>query len=860
MIVMFAALLLPAVILRAGVAAAGAGATSFFSGIHNPAAGSVTGTVVDGSDNSPVAFATVSLYNAAEELVNGSLSEIDGSFVVTDVADGTYRVDVTFLGYEKVSVEGVVVSGGNATAVGTVTLGASAEMLEEVTVTGQRALIEEKVDRLVYNAEQDQLSKGGDAADVLRRVPLLQVDLDGNVSVRGSGNIRVLINNKPSTIIASSVADAMKMIPADQIKSVEVITSPSAKYDAEGSGGIVNIITKKNSLAGYFLNVDTGVGLRGSNLGLNGSYRKGKFGLTLGGFGRAFYNKAETSILQQFADSRSEQFGQADDNGIFGRYSLGLDYDLTDNMFLTGGVRYGVRSFKRDELQTTSVFANENPVSNFLREIDSENGGNSVDLNLDYLYVIKPGRELTVSTLYSTTDEGSNFISSNLDGNENVLSRLRNLNDNTNREITLQTDYIHPIGEKQILEAGAKGILRQVNSDFSYLSSEGDGEFFTDPRRPAGTLDYNQDIAAAYGAYTLFLPGEWTIKAGLRYEETMIDAVQNGETIEIPDYRNVVPALNFSKRLGQTTTVKAGYSRRIQRPWLRQLNPNVNLQNTQNIEVGNPELRPEVTDNFEVGYSNMFGKTYLNIAFFGRNTANAINEIRVPVDTADGVLLTTYANIGQEQAVGTNVFLNLYLTNSWTVNGGFDLDFARLEGQVVGTDGLTETQTNSGFNYGGRLMSQLKLKNGWTAQAFTFMRGRRVQLQGSRGGFGLYALGVSKEIKEGRGTIGLSAENFANRGWTIRSELETPNFTQVSENLLVNRNVKLTFSYKFGELEADRARRKTRGVSNDDLMGGGDEAGGGGGGDAAPAANPGRRGNRGGAPKPQSKTPKEEKE
>ena len=859
MIVMFAALLLPAVILRAGVATAGAGATSFFSGIHNPAAGSVTGTVVDGSDNSPVAFATVSLYNAAEELVNGSLSEIDGTFVVTDVADGTYRVDVTFLGYEKVSVEGVVVSGGKATAVGTVTLGASAEMLEEVTVTGQRALIEEKVDRLVYNAEQDQLSKGGDAADVLRRVPLLQVDLDGNVSVRGSGNIRVLINNKPSTIIASSVADAMKMIPADQIKSVEVITSPSAKYDAEGSGGIVNIITKKNSLAGYFLNVDTGVGLRGSNLGLNGSYRKGKFGLTLGGFGRGFYNKAETSILQQFADSRSEQFGKADDNGLFGRYSLGLDYDLTDKMFLTGGVRYGIRSFKRDELQTTSVFADENPVSNFLREIDSENSGNSVDLNLDYLYVIKPGRELTVSTLYSTTDEGSNFISSNLDGNDNVLSRLRNLNDNTNREITLQTDYIHPIGEKQILEAGAKGILRQVNSDFSYLSSEGNGEFFTDPRRPAGTLDYNQDIAAAYGAYTLFLPGDWTIKAGLRYEETMIDAVQNGETIEIPDYRNVVPALNFSKRLGQTTTVKAGYSRRIQRPWLRQLNPNVNLQNTQNIEVGNPELRPELTDNFEVGYSNMFGQTYLNIAFFGRNTANAINEIRVPVDTADGVLLTTYANIGQEQAVGTNVFLNLYLTNNWTVNGGFDLDYARLEGQVVGTDGLTETQTNSGFNYGGRLMSQLKLKNGWTAQAFTFMRGRRVQLQGSRGGFGMYALGVSKEINEGRGTIGFSAENFANRGWTIRSELETPNFTQVSENLLVNRNVKLTFSYKFGELEADRARRKTRGVSNDDLMGGGDEAGGGGG-DAAPAANPGRRGNRGGAPKPQGKTPKEEKE
>ncbi len=833
---MFAGLLFPSFALQAAGLGEGAGATGLLE--TTPASGSISGLVVDGTDNSPVGYATVSLFNAAEELVNGTLSDDSGQFTVTDVANGTYRVEITFLGYEKVSVPDVVVAGGKATSLGTVTLGASAELLEEVTVTGQRALIEEKVDRLVYNAEQDQLSKGGDASDVLRRVPLLQVDLDGNVSVRGNQNIRVLINNKPSTIIASSVADAMKMIPADQIKSVEVITSPSAKYDAEGSGGIINIITKKNSLAGYFLNVDTGIGLRGSNLGLNGSYRKGKFGLTLGGFGRAFYNDARTSLVQQFANSRSEQSGAASDNGIFGRYNLGLDYDLTEKMFLSGGVRLGVRNFSRDQLQTTTVYGEETPVSTFLRDIESESTGNSIDFNLDYLYVIKPGRELSISTLYSTTDENSNFISSNLNGQETILSRLQNLNDNNNQEITLQTDYIHPIGEKQILEVGAKGILRQVNSDFSYLSAEGEGPFNTDGLRPAGTLDYGQDIAAAYGAYTLSLPGEVTVKAGLRYEQTMIEAIQDNEAIEIPDYNNLVPALNLSKRLGQSTTLKAGYSRRIQRPWLRQLNPNVNLENSQNIEVGNPLLRPELTDNYELGFSNMFGKTYLNLSLFGRNTDNAINEVRTPIDSLEGTLLTTYENIGKEQSVGVNVFLNLYLTNRWTVNGGFDLDYAQLEGQVTGIDGISVTQTNSGINYGGRLMSQLKMNNGWSAQAFTFMRGRRVQLQGFRGGFGMYALGFSKEFNDGRGTIGLSAENFAGEGWTLRSELETPTFTQVREDLLLNRNVKLTFSYKFGELEADRARRKTRSVTNDDLMGGGDDNAGGGG--AAPTQS--RRG------------------
>ena len=822
----------------------------------NPAAGSVTGTVTDATDGSPVAYATVSLINAAEELVNGTLTDENGAFTVTDVAAGTYRVDVTFLGYEKVSVADVIVSGGKETGIGAVTLGASAELLDEVTVTGQRSMIEEKVDRLVYNAEQDQLSKGGDASDVLRRVPLLQVDLEGNVSLRGNGNIRVLINNKPSTVVASSVADAMKMIPADQIKSVEVITSPSAKYDAEGSGGIINIITKKNSLAGYFLNVDTGVGLRGSNLGLNGSYRKGRFGLTLGGFGRAFYNKAETSLLQQFVDSRSEQFGEASDNGMFGRYNLGLDYDLADNQFLSGGIRFGLRNFNRDQLQTTDVYSGSDLVSTFLRDINSERTGNSVDLNLDYLYVIRPGRELSVSTLYSTTDENSNFVSSNLDGEETVLNRLQNLNDNNNREITLQTDYIHPIGDMQIVEAGAKGILRQVNSDFRYLTAEGTGAFAETALQPSGTLDYNQDILAAYGAYTLVLPSEVTVKAGLRYEKTLIEARQNNEAIEIPDYANLVPSVNLSKRVGEATTLKLAYSRRIQRPWLRQLNPNVNLENTQNIEVGNPLLRPELTDNYEVGYSSMFGKTYLNLAVFGRNTANAINEVRTPVDTLEGVLLTTYENIGREQAVGVNLFLNLYLTKRWTVNGGIDLDYARLEGQVTGLDGLSETATNSGINYGGRLMSQLKLNNGWSAQAFTFMRGRRVQLQGYRGGFGMYAVGFSKEFNEGRGTIGLSAENFAGRGWTLRSELETPNFTQLRDDVLLNRNVKLTFSYKFGELEADRARRKTRGVSNDDLMGGGDDGGGGGGDGAAAAPAPSRRAARRAANADKAKTDK----
>ncbi|WP_420461163.1 TonB-dependent receptor domain-containing protein [Neolewinella sp.] len=804
--------------------------------------GSITGTILDAANDAPVGYATISLHDAAtDEVVNGTITNDDGTFEIENVDNGSYRLEVTFIGYETVTLPEVKVD-GRRTDLGTIKLGTAAELLEEVTVTGQRALIEEKVDRLVYNAEQDQLSRGGDAADVLRKVPLLQVDLEGNVSLRGSSNIRVLINNKPSTIIAGSVADAMKMIPADEIKSVEVITSPSAKYDAEGAGGIINIITKKNNLAGYFLNLDTGVGLRGSNLGLTGSYRVGKFGMTVGGFGRAFYNDAETSLVQTFPDSRSTQFGEASDNGVFGRFNLGLDYDLTDSQFLSGGVRYGVRNFAREQLQTTNVFTDETLLSTFLRDIDSDQESGTYDFNLDYLQRFAPGHELSISTLYSTTAEDATFASANLDGEETVLSRSQNLNDNSNNEFTVQADYIRPLGEKQIFEVGAKGILRQVNSDYSYLSAEGTGEFFVDASRPAGTLDYAQDIAAAYASYTLALPNDITVKGGLRYEKTLLSATQDGEDLALQDYDNLVPSLNFSKKLTETTTVKLGYNRRIQRPWLRQLNPNVNLlENSQSIEVGNPLLVPELTDNLELGYSSSLGKTYLNLSFFGRNSNNAIQEVRYPVDSLEGTLLTTYANIGKEQALGVNAFVNIYLTNTWTVNGGVDLDYAFLEGQVVDAEGISVTAKNSGLNYGGRLMSQLKLDGGWSAQAFTFMRGRRTQLQGFRGGFGIYAIGISKEFNEGRGTIGLSAENFATRGWALRSELQTATFSQVREDLLLNRNIKLTFGYKFGQLDAGQARSKTRGVSNDDLMGGGDDNGGGAGGGGAQVQGQSRR-------------------
>lgn len=315
-------------------------------------AGRLTGTVTNSRTGQAVAYASVAVLTEAGTPVNGSVCGEDGQFVVPGLAPGTYTLRVSFLGYQDLARSGIIVpADGGIVALGTLPLLPAPQQLGEVVVTARKPLIEEKVDRTVYNAEQDQTTRGGDATDVLRRVPLLSVDLDGNVSVRGSQNIKVLINNKPSTITANSIADGLRQLPADQIKAVEVITSPPAKYDAEGSGGIINIITKTNTLRGGQLSLDGSGGTRSGTLNLNGGYRTGRMGFALGGFGRAGYhtpgsfgNDQVTTNPATGRQTRTTQVAATRQNQLFGRYTLGWDYDLNPHNSLAASVAYGTRN------------------------------------------------------------------------------------------------------------------------------------------------------------------------------------------------------------------------------------------------------------------------------------------------------------------------------------------------------------------------------------------------------------------------------------------------------------------------------------------------------------------------------------
>ncbi|GAB3557550.1 TonB-dependent receptor [Spirosoma fluminis] len=798
--------------------------------------GKVTGVLVDSTSGKPVEFATVALISMkTNKPIDGTTSDDKGNFTLNKLAAGEYRLQYSFIGYKNRDSKPFTIAKGTELNMGAVPMPADVRTLSEVVVTGQAALIEEKVDRLVFNADKDLTAKGGDASDVLKRVPMLSVDLDGNVSLRGSQNIRVLINNKPSTIVAANVADALKQLPADMIKSVEVITSPSAKYDAEGAAGIINIITKKNTLHGLTLNVDAGVGLRASNLGLNGSYRQGKLGLTLGGFGRTMYNRQASSLEQTTLvgaqPQRTSQQGTAFDKPLFGQYTLGIDYDLAKNQSLSANVRFGTRNFIQEQNQLTSTFVGGSPLNVTNRDVDRRDISNSVDMNLDYIRTFKPQQEWTISTQYSRTGLTNNFFADILNNGGSLTARQQNINNNTNQEFTIQSDYQTPIKKNQLLEFGGKAIMRTVDSRYRYLVGSGESELRIDPTNPSGSLAYDQNIGAGYVSYTYITPSKYTFKVGTRYEYTSISAKQSinesaRTELNIPNYSNLVPSINVSKSLKAGTTLKAAYNRRIQRPGLQQLNPNPNAANPQMIMVGNPTLKPELTDNVELSLSTTIRKTYLNAAVFGRLTNNAITQVRIPSDTLPGGIITTFQNIGVQRTMGANVFFNTSITSKWSVNGGLDGYYVYMQGTTPGVDGRTLTISNTGVSIGGRLMSQLQLDKGWSAQVFSFWRGPQPQLQGTMGSFYMYSLGVRKDLANKRGSIGLAAENFITNGVTMRTTLNSPLLSQVSVTNLYNSNVKVTFAYRIGKMSFDAPRRKARSVNNDDVKGDGGDGGG----------------------------------
>ncbi|HET9505034.1 MAG TPA: TonB-dependent receptor [Hymenobacter sp.] len=782
-------------------------------------AAQLTGTVVDGSTGAALGYASVAALSAAGTVVSGSVCGADGRFVLPGLAAGAYTLRISLVGYQELLRPGVAVPEGGTLNLGSLALRPAARQLGEVEVTAKKPLIEEKIDRTVYNAELDETTRGGDATDVLRRVPLLSVDLDGNLSLRGSQNIRVLLNGKPSTIVANSIADGLRQLPADQIKAVEVITAPSARYDAEGSAGIINIITKTNTLRGGQLSVDGSAGTRSATLNLNGGYRTGKMGFALGGFGRAGYNTPGSFASGQLTTSpatgqqtRTTQAADTRQNQLFGRYTLGWDYDLNARNSLAASLTYGTRNatFYQDALATSTTALATGNTATSVRNVQTTDDSGTLDASLSYLRTYaRPQRELSVLTLYSRNDRTYRFANDTYAASDaNALGSAGNDNPSLNEELTAQLDYQTPTGQNQLLEVGLKNIRRVVRSDYRYA-----GQLAI--TQADNTFRYYQNVAAGYLAYTVALPHNFTFKPGLRYEYTALAAeYDRGAVGELPDYGLLAPSASLLYKLPNGNALRLAYNRRIQRPSLQFLNPNRQAANPLLQTEGNPALRPEYTSNYELGYSTLLGQANLSFSAFARTTSGSIQSVRGPLGAAayPGAVLVAYENIGQESAYGGSAFGSLDVGTKFSMSAGLDAYYLALRNNVA--DPLYAAR-NAGLVLSGRLYASYALPKNWNLQVFGFYRGQQVQLQGAQSNFAVYSFSLKHDFAQKKGSLGLGAENFFSPSNAVRSEATGPLLAQRTTTVQRITSFKVYFSYRVGKLTAEPRRRK--GVQNNDL-------------------------------------------
>ncbi|MGI4835164.1 MAG: TonB-dependent receptor domain-containing protein [Janthinobacterium lividum] len=797
---------------------------------HRQAAGRLAGLVVDGATGQPLPYATVAVLTATGAVVAGAVGGGDGRFELAGVAAGTYTLRVSALGYQDFTRRGVVVAGGEQ-ALGTLALAPAAQQLGEVVVTGPRTLIEEKIDRTVYHAEQDETTRGGDATDVLRRVPLLSVDLDGNVSLRGSQNIKVLIDNKPSTITATSVADGLRQLPADQIARVEVITAPSAKYDAEGAAGIINIVTKGNALRGGQLSADGSGGTRSGTLNLNGGYRTGHMGFALGGFGRAGYNTPGSFSNEQLttnpatgAQVRTTQAAATRQHQLFGRYTLGWDVDLGQRNALAAALTYGTRNATtyQDGLLTQTLALPTALGTTSARNVQTTDESGTVDASLTYTHLYaQPQRELSALALLSYNNRDYNFTNDIYAATDAAgPGTAGNDNHSTNQELTIQLDYQTPTLKDQLLELGVKNIRRRVGSDYAYYGQLANAQ-------ASNSFAYRQNVAAAYLVYTLPLPLGLVLKPGLRYEYTTIGAdFDRGAAVAIPDYGVLAPNVGLLHKFANGNVLKLNYNRRLQRPSLQFLNPNVQAANPLVQTQGNPSLSPEYTSNYELGYGTLLRQANLNFSAFARRTTGSIQSVRTPLGSAEypGAVLINYQNVGAESAYGGSAFVNLDVGRKFSFSGGLDAYYLVLQNNVPDP---RYAARNAGLVVGGRLYGSYALPKGWGLQLFGFYRGQQVQLQGSQSNFAVYSMSLKREFADKRASLGFGAENFFSPRNAVRTDITSPLLVQSSTVVQHITSFKVYFNYRLGQLRAEARAHKD--VKNDDLKtdenGGGSQSG-----------------------------------
>ncbi|HBS86602.1 MAG: hypothetical protein A2W91_20505 [Bacteroidetes bacterium GWF2_38_335] len=761
--------------------------------------------------------------NAKPRLVTGTITNQKGKFLLENLQIGDYLVKISSLGFKELSYDVSITYNQTASFLRDCRLSKESIILGEVEVVEKAPLYESQIDKVIFNAEKDASNESGTGTDVLRKVPMVTVDHEGNVQLRGSGNIKILINGKPSALFNNNLKEALKMIPANQIKKVEVITSPSAKYDAEGTAGIINIITKKKDVEGVYASVNLSMDSQNPSTNLNYNQKKGRLngyanvgysGNFPRDFTNTFYRRDNINgyerILSQSAIS-SQKY-----NGVYGQG--GVEYTLNEKNSINSSVTFnsfGSVFDSESDIQFTDSLMGINQIYN--RTTEGNFVHSNIDWSTDYMRTFKgEGHELMLA--FQLTNQVTDQIYNNIQsGNDSTLNYSeKSKNEGDNNEYTLQLDYTLPIGEKYKIEAGGKTILRNLKSIYSVSDLESQIIFadFSD------NFDYIQNVYAGYASVKSTWFKKYELITGIRYEGTQIDgSYESGLEGFSNAYENYVPNLVLSRKISNFSSIKFTLSNRIQRPSMYYLNPFVNSTDKLNVSKGNPGLSPENTFNYELGYSTFINTLMINASVFYKNTTDLISDI-VSVDTS-GVSYTTYENIGFGKSIGSNIFINYRIGEIYSMNAGLNIYHDEM------TFGET---TNTGLSYNGNVGFFANYKNGIKISFYSFFNSPRLSLQGETNGFIFTMFGLGKEIFKKKGSIGISIRNPFSGYLNFTSDTQGEGFAQKTDYKIPFRSVGFTFTYSIGKMDfISQSKRSRRGVENDDVKAGEGGQGGAGG-------------------------------
>lgn len=796
--------------------------------------GKISGVVVDSVTKKPLDYATIAVYRSNGKVpLNGTMTDEKGVFKLNDMKIGKYKIVITFIGYPSKTVDPVVTTPSKPDFnMGTILVAPSGKTLSAVNVVGTAPIIETKIDKIVFNAERDITTTGGNASDVLRKVPLVSVDINGNVALRGDQNVKVLINGKPSGAMANNLADVLKAIPADQIKNVEVITSPSAKYDAEGSAGIINIVTKQSNISGVSGSISGGMGTRQNNGNANLNINRNRLSIT-GNFGGNFtWPQTSTTESGIDFDATHYQHTPSSSNRItrYGyRGSGSLSYDFNSYNSFNSNIALNQGGFKADGGGTTVADTGANAFT-YINHANSQTTFGGFDWNNDYVHKFKKdGHQIDIAGEWShgiTDFNSTSLYSSNTNGD------LMSQDNGVNNEYTIQADYTLPVNDKFKFEAGGKDIIRRLTSKFyNYDGVSNNVDLTADPgsfiydSKSSNDYNYNQTVYAAYSVLTFTLPKSYGLQLGGRVENTQIDGGPITPNPNLQPFSNsytvFIPTLALSKTI-KNQTFKLTYTKRIQRPSLTYLNPFLNTSNANAYSVGNPQLQPEISQYAELNYSTFIGASVINLSTYYKYTNNLIESIGsiYPGSTAaKPITITQYENIGSNSSWGASFFGSINPIKILTIRGS--INAYTYNPTPSGVYFSYQTDNNTYISYNAFLSGSVSLKNGFSAESFMILNSPKHTIQGTMPSFSMWIVGLKKEFWNKQASLGLNTFDPFTENKAFNTNIKGDKYTQYSYTEFPFRSFGISFSYRFGKVKFadpnDPTQRKTKGVNNDDL-------------------------------------------